>query len=488
MMVRLRINGIDVEARDGSTVVEAAPLAGADVPTLCYEKQTGALTTCMICVVKDVSNGRMFPACATSVREGMDLDTEGEDVRNARREILRLLLNEHVGDCEGPCSNICPAGLNIPRMLRYIAAGDDQAAARLAKRDLIFPATLGRLCTAPCEKACRRASYDTTLEIRRLHGECAEAHLGEMTGGAERAPATGKRVAIVGAGLAGLAAAWTCLEHGHTCRIFEKTEATCSALRALPTEKLPRAVLDAEIDSIRVFGAEFEYGCKVGLKISLEQLAGDFDAVIVACGISCASTGNVFEAKEDAMLVRAVGHGKAAGRRVDAFLRGLSGGPPEFNSQVGRLHAEEKDAYAVERLMDASLPSGIQSANRAEAARCLHCDCLKPVSCKLRRYAEQYGLGPKMKRTMTRLPVEPIRRASEVLFEPGKCIKCGICVELTRAAGVELGLTFEGRGLDSRLQTPFHENLAQGLGSAAAECVRACPTGALAFRNEEETS
>jgi NADH dehydrogenase/NADH:ubiquinone oxidoreductase subunit G len=89
---------------------------------------------------------------------------------------------------------------------------------------------------------------------------------------------------------------------------------------------------------------------------------------------------------------------------------------------------------------------------------------------------------------MKRPPVDPIQRFDNVLLEPGKCIKCGICVEITRAAGVVPGLTFVGRGLSSRVRVPFGEPLASGLGEVALQCVRACPTGALALRNEEETA
>lgn len=88
---------------------------------------------------------------------------------------------------------------------------------------------------------------------------------------------------------------------------------------------------------------------------------------------------------------------------------------------------------------------------------------------------------------MERPPVEPIQRFEEVLFEPGKCIKCGICVEVTQAEGTGFGLTFVGRGLTSGVRVPFGEPLARGLDGVALECVRACPTGALALRNEEET-
>ena len=489
-MVRLSVNGIEVEVGEGATLLDAAQRAGVEVPTLCYEKAIGALTSCMICVVKDQVSGRMLPACSAKAFEGMAIDTECEKVRVARREILNMLLSEHVGDCEGPCSRICPAALNIPRMLRYIAAGDVRAAAGIAKRDLIFPATLGRLCTAPCERGCRRASYDAPVSIRSLHGEMAEQCLNDSVERYMRAPRTGKAVAIVGAGLAGLSAAWMCGVAGHACRVYEKRASACASLCGQAAGQLPREILDAEIGSVCDLGAELVLDCEVGVDPSIESLLASFDAVIVACDVVSSSDARIFRAREDEMPVRAVANGKTAGRLANAVVEGLPNhaAAKPFNSRIGGLRPEEMEAYAVERLQWRGSATSELDTPGARASRCLHCDCLKPTSCKLRRYAEEYGIGTKLKRRMERPRVLPIQRFDDVLFESGKCIKCGICVEITRAAGMDFGLTFAGRGLESRVQVPFGESLARGLGDVAPECMRACPTGALAFRNAEETA
>lgn len=485
-MAHLKINSTEIEVGEGATVLDAARQAGAEIPTLCYLKQTGAMTSCMVCVVKDLTSGRMFPACSTRALNGMHIETHGKEVCDARREILRLLLNEHVGDCEGPCSSICPASLNIPRMLRYISSGDLKAAACVAKRDLIFPATLGRLCTAPCEKACRRGSYDTSITIRRLHGQISEKFLTDPAVSVECLPNTGKTVAVIGSGIAGLSAAWMCLVAGHSCRVYEKAAVACPTLRKLPPEKLPPEILDAEIAAVRALGAELVVGCEVGVDLPPEKLVQESDALILACTLPVSPNGKIFKAPEDTMLVRAVAHGKTAARRVDMFLHGQNEDVvfQRFNAQIGRLRVEEKDSYAVERL---NKTDPTPESFRDEAGRCLHCDCLKPVSCKLRQYAQEYGIDSRLKRTMTRMPVKAIQHGGDVLFESGKCIKCGICIEITRAAGEELGLTFDGRGIYSQVCVPFGESLERGLGKSALECVNACPTGALSLRNKEET-
>ncbi len=477
-MVRLKIDGIPVQADEGALLLDAAALAGVEIPTLCYEKKAGALTSCMICVVRDRTSGRTLPACSAKAVEGMDIDTRGESVRAARREILLMLLSEHVGDCEAPCTRICPAGLNIPRMLRYIANGETDAAARLAKRDLVFPGTLGWICSAPCERGCRRAQYDTPLAIRGSHRALPQ-------GAIPLPPPSDKRVAVVGAGLAGLAAAWTCRQHGHACHVFEMRDTACAALYALPPEQLPRETLDAEIASIRDAGTTFDLSCEVGSHVAMDALVSEFDAVILACDLS-ANHAKIVVAREDTMPVRAVAEGKAAAARAHALMDGVvsDAKAKRFNSQVGMLSAGDLPVYAVERVRQTEGESA-----QVEAARCLHCDCLKPVSCKLRQYADEYGITGPIRRHMPRPSIESIRVAGEVLFEAGKCIKCGICVELTRKSG-GVGVTLAGRGLASHLDVPLSESWERVFASSeiALECVRACPTGALAWRGDEETA
>ena len=484
-MAHITINGKTIPLDGPMNLVEAAQRVGIEIPTLCYLKETGALTTCMLCVVKDVTTGRMVPACATQAKDGMCIDTESDAVRNARREILRMLLNEHLGDCRAPCSRICPASANIPTMLRHIAANDLADALRIARRDLVFPATLGRICSAPCEKGCRRKLYDRAIAIQQTHGSLAERALHEDPFEDMSGTPTGKSIAVVGAGIAGMAAAWVARCMGHTCRIFEKGPRACASLRTFSEDELPSSLLDAEIEFICKQGVEIVFNQTIGEHIPLDNLIAEYDAVIVACNLSVPEHEKVFAAEEDAFAIRAVAHGKTAARHADAFLNNTAWNtrPKRFDSKIGALHAPDLDAYAVERVISTAETS---PEIVLEAARCLHCDCLKPQSCKLRRYAEEYELGSHFRRQMSTPRVTPLQVCDNVVYESGKCIKCGICVELSRAAGSSTGLTFAGRGLASQVQPPFGDSLASALGSVAAQCVRACPTGALAFRDEEE--
>jgi NADH dehydrogenase/NADH:ubiquinone oxidoreductase subunit G len=120
---------------------------------------------------------------------------------------------------------------------------------------------------------------------------------------------------------------------------------------------------------------------------------------------------------------------------------------------------------------------------RQEAARCLHCDCRKADHCKLRQYSQEYEARPSRFKGERRSFVQKIQHP-QVIYEPGKCIDCGLCIQTAARAGEELGLAFVGRGFDVRVEVPFDRSIAEGLKRSAAQCVAACPTGALAFTSE----
>jgi ferredoxin len=121
---------------------------------------------------------------------------------------------------------------------------------------------------------------------------------------------------------------------------------------------------------------------------------------------------------------------------------------------------------------------------RAESSRCLHCDCRKADNCKLRDYSERYEANPgryKGERRLFEQHVQRLNNGEDVIYEPGKCIKCGLCVQITSRYREPLGLTFIGRGFNVRVGASFDRAIAEGLQKVAAQVVEACPTGALAF-------
>ncbi|MEW6250484.1 MAG: 2Fe-2S iron-sulfur cluster-binding protein [Planctomycetota bacterium] len=137
---------------------------------------------------------------------------------------------------------------------------------------------------------------------------------------------------------------------------------------------------------------------------------------------------------------------------------------------AGRVLACENGADA------APAPAGQRPSVRPPP---FDCDCPKASICRLRRYAREYGCRPERYAGARRSHPRQFEHP-EITFDPGKCIMCGICVQLAQQAGEELGLTLVGRGFDVRLDVPFGGTLAEALRVAARQIAAACPTSALA--------
>ena len=166
-MPKLIIDQREVEVPEGATVLDAARKLGIDIPALCFHEGCNPSTSCLACLVRIGGEERLVPSCATAAAEGMQVESETEAVRQARRTALELLLSDHLGDCMAPCQLGCPAQMDIPTMLRQIAAGQLREAIATVKRDIALPAVLGRICPAPCEKVCRRGDLDAAVSICR---------------------------------------------------------------------------------------------------------------------------------------------------------------------------------------------------------------------------------------------------------------------------------------------------------------------------------
>ena len=146
-MPQITIDGREVQVDAGATILDAAEKLGIKIPTMCHLRGHEATTSCMVCVVKVEGAASFVPACGTPVRDGMQVHSESDDVREARRSALELLLSDHVGDCMGPCQVGCAAHMDIPLMIRQIASGQMTEAIATVKRDIALPAVLGQdLC------------------------------------------------------------------------------------------------------------------------------------------------------------------------------------------------------------------------------------------------------------------------------------------------------------------------------------------------------
>lgn len=156
------------EAVEGSTILDAATVAGIHIPTLCNKDGIEHYSSCMACLVKNVVTNSFIPSCSALVQQGMDIDASSEQVTALRKKSVELLLSEHRAECEAPCRVVCPAGYNIPSMNRLLAEGKTREAIELSLSEFTLPEIKCKTCPGYCENACRRKKADIPVSIRNI--------------------------------------------------------------------------------------------------------------------------------------------------------------------------------------------------------------------------------------------------------------------------------------------------------------------------------
>ena len=183
-----------------------------------------------------------------------------------------------------PCNHQCPAGENIQAWLFHAESGNYEAAWRTLVEDNPFPAIMGRVCYHTCESACNRAQLDSAVGINSVENFLGDQAIAQGWKFAPPAAASGKKVMIVGAGPSGLSAAYHLARLGHAVTVIEAGPLPGGMMRfGIPQYRLPRPVLDAEVQRIVDLGVRIEYNTKVSNVLEAKQ-AGGFDAVFLAVG------------------------------------------------------------------------------------------------------------------------------------------------------------------------------------------------------------
>lgn len=207
-------------------------------------------------------------------------------VREFRRDYLSHIEEGH---CLGtfaapvPCRSACPAGVNVPGYIALIREGRPQDAVRLIRQDNPFPSACALVCEHPCEIHCRRSMLDDAINIRGLKRYAVEA-AGDVPV-PDPAPRTGKKVAVIGGGPSGLTAAYFLALMGHDVTVFEKQPGLGGMLRyGIPEYRLPKSILDREIESILGLGITVHTNFTVGEDGTLDNLRKNYDAVYLAIG------------------------------------------------------------------------------------------------------------------------------------------------------------------------------------------------------------
>lgn len=270
----------------GTTLLRAATDNGLKIPNLCYDGRVELYGACGLCVVEVEGTPKLLRACSTKATDGMVVHTDTERVVRARKVALELLLSDHDGDCKAPCTKACPANTDCQGYVGLIANGEYTEAVRIIKEKIPLPSSIGRVCPHPCEKECRRQFVDEPIAIASLKSFAADMDMASNTPYVPPVESdSGKTVAVVGGGPAGLTAAYFLRRQGHSVTVFDAMPKMGGMLRyGIPEYRLPKALLDREIAQIEALGIDFQNSKKIGKDIALETLQKDFDAVILAAG------------------------------------------------------------------------------------------------------------------------------------------------------------------------------------------------------------
>jgi len=285
--VRVVLDGQEARGYAGQTILSLCTDCGIEVPTLCHDPHLSIHGGCSLCLVEVKGARTLVRACVTEIVPGMEIRTDTDRVRLSRQTDLELLLSDHVGDCRPPCTLACPARGDVQGYVNLAAQGRYAESLAALHENVTLPASIGRVCPAPCEEVCRRNFVDeapvSIREIKRLVGDrCLET--GDL-GPIPRIEENGKSVAIVGGGPAGLSAGYFLRRLGYAVTLYERERRLGGMMRyGIPDYRLPPAVLDREIGWLLDHGIVVRTGTALGQDVTLDELRESHAAVLLALG------------------------------------------------------------------------------------------------------------------------------------------------------------------------------------------------------------
>lgn len=273
---------------------------------LCHAQSCGKCVPCRVglsqlkAMITDVLEGRATLAILDEIKETAEcimesadcaIGYEAADMVYKGLQGFREEYEAHIeqGRCTCtyqqpvPCVSLCPAGVDIPGYIALVYEGRYEDAVRLIRKDNPFPVTCGFICEHPCEARCRRNMVDDSVNIRGLKRMATE-FAGKVAPPACSA-STGKKVAIVGGGPGGLSTAYYLQLMGHQVVVYEMLPKLGGMLRyGIPNYRLPKEKLDEDINAILETGVQVEYGHRIGIDITIDELREKYDAVLITIG------------------------------------------------------------------------------------------------------------------------------------------------------------------------------------------------------------
>lgn len=391
------------------------------------------------------------------------LETEKTEIP-IKRQRYEILAKEILEDCrgEGPanCVARCPLHVDARAYVQLAREGRYQDALQKVREELPFPGILGYVCAHPCELHCKRVDEDEPVRIRDIKRFLAEWEPGEAKHLVQCEADKGSRVAVVGAGPAGLLAAHDLKKRGYQVRIFEQDEKIGGCLISkIPDWRLPRAVTERDLSIIDALGIEVRTSVEVGVDVSIEELRRDFDAVIMLIGyagvrrmlrkdgsidtsrlgglkvdpISCTTSLEGVFAGGDAVsgpatVITALSLGRRAAESVRRFLEGedLFEGreAPIPQRLLWRLDLSEEERCERVRqpvMLTPAVDPMTEEEIRAESERCLNCECGECV-----KDCEFLSARCESPKELARMVLEDFE-AAETLKMMYSCNICSLC-------------------------------------------------------------
>jgi len=485
--ITLTINGKKISAKQGDTILEVAQKAGESIPTMCHHPNLTHHSSCMLCIVKETNTKKIIPSCSHPAEDGMNIKTNSQEINNLRKEALELLLSEHIGNCYAPCTLSCPIKLEIPAILRAISQQNFQLAIKLLYDKLPLPNIISTLCPAPCQKGCRRKKIDSSLQIKKLHQLITNHNLQQTTPYQPISAKTANKsqhIAIIGASIVGLSIAYFLQIKGYQCTILEKSSQVGGKLQLeIANNNLSDKILKQELTTLTNLGIKIN--CNQIIK--LQKIQQKYAVIIMPKSEdNNKENQNIFcytETDNINTIIKEVSQAKKLAEQIEQKLQNTQIANKPFNSSMGAITNEELQLFLKEAKNNNQQQTitNLQQASQ-EAQRCLHCDCRKNQNCKLQEYAQKYHARAKQYSPKKRDNFVQIRENNNIIFEPGKCIKCGICVRITEQEQEKLGISFINRGAKLTIATAFKQRLQDGMQKTTDKCITACPTGALAYK------
>jgi NADPH-dependent glutamate synthase beta subunit-like oxidoreductase len=211
----------------------------------------------------------------------------GIAILDIMRPLRAMAPEEVVPDEVPPCAAACPAGIDVPGYLRWIARGRPEEAYKVILEKVPFPGILGRICMHPCETKCRRGEVNQPIAICALKRYASDKGGNLFEAAAQVKGATGRKAAVIGAGPAGLSAAFYLRKQGHEVSVFEARPKPGGMMRyGIPFYRLPEDVLDKEIQQVLSVGIRLETGKKLGADFTLDDLKKQgYEAIFIATGL-----------------------------------------------------------------------------------------------------------------------------------------------------------------------------------------------------------